>query len=138
MIEVDLADAGKHALAEGYSGDHDVASLRRRSGSGEFEPVTVDQFTTVEAEDAVTVAEMPAGGKRPRVHGTTSVRNLNAPKSSPTGGRRTRAFEAMQATLHTDQLFVSHVTTRAAGVRHIGYGPYKSENQDEFHIQVGR
>jgi hypothetical protein len=31
---------------------------------------------------------------------------------------------------------VPHVPARAAGVKHIGYGPLKSENQDEFFIQV--
>lgn len=30
-----------------------------------------------------------------------------------------------------------HLASQAAGLKHIGFGPLKKENQDEFFIQVG-
>ena len=46
-------------------------------------------------------------------------------------------FSSMQNSLVTDGVTVEAVNTRAAGLKHIGFGPFKRENQDEFFIQVG-
>ncbi|KAI8476402.1 MAG: phosphatase 2C-like domain-containing protein [Monoraphidium minutum] len=47
------------------------------------------------------------------------------------------SFTELQRELTTDALALSIVSTRAAGLKHIGFGPFKRENQDEFFIQVG-
>ncbi|WIA29165.1 hypothetical protein OEZ86_011676 [Tetradesmus obliquus] len=47
------------------------------------------------------------------------------------------SFAAMQEALATGEKSLAHVNTRAAGLKHIGFGPFKRENQDEFFIQVG-
>jgi hypothetical protein len=46
-------------------------------------------------------------------------------------------FSSMQNSLVTDGVTLEAVNTRAAGLKHIGFGPFKRENQDEFFIQVG-
>ncbi|GBF94055.1 agc pkg kinase [Raphidocelis subcapitata] len=46
-------------------------------------------------------------------------------------------FARLQAQLPADADLLSVVSTRAAGLKHIGFGPLKNENQDEFFIQVG-
>ncbi|KIY99605.1 hypothetical protein MNEG_8356 [Monoraphidium neglectum] len=63
----------------------------------------------------------------------------------PRGGGRLRerrgglhgSFGDLQAALPTEAEALSIVSTRAAGLKHIGFGPFKRENQDEFFIQVG-
>eukprot|EP00775_Hariotina_reticulata_P013668 gene13668-13790_t len=47
------------------------------------------------------------------------------------------SFAAMQGGLAVNEKPLAHVNTRAAGLKHIGFGPLKKENQDEFFIQVG-
>ncbi|KAF6266617.1 phosphatase 2C-like domain-containing protein [Scenedesmus sp. NREL 46B-D3] len=48
------------------------------------------------------------------------------------------SFAAMQDALATTEKPLAHVSTRAAGLKHIGFGPFKRENQDEFYIQIGK
>jgi len=62
-----------------------------------------------------------------------------APPSSarvPRGG----CLNALQAGLDAARAprVVEVVRTRAAGVKHIGFGPFKRENQDEFAISLGQ
>ena len=55
----------------------------------------------------------------------------------PRGGR----LDALQATLDADARatpLLDEVRTRAAGVKHIGFGPFKRENQDEFAVSLGQ
>eukprot|EP00878_Enallax_costatus_P037214 GHUV01042020.1.p1 GENE.GHUV01042020.1~~GHUV01042020.1.p1 ORF type:complete len:620 (+),score=147.71 GHUV01042020.1:226-2085(+) len=47
------------------------------------------------------------------------------------------SFQALQDALEQSEKPLGHVNTRAAGLKHIGFGPFKRENQDEFFIQVG-
>eukprot|EP00879_Flechtneria_rotunda_P018867 GHRR01019804.1.p1 GENE.GHRR01019804.1~~GHRR01019804.1.p1 ORF type:complete len:417 (+),score=163.69 GHRR01019804.1:404-1654(+) len=55
-------------------------------------------------------------------------------------GRLQSSFAAMQQALPqlaVNEVPLAHVHTQAAGLKHIGFGPMKRENQDEFYIQVG-
>jgi hypothetical protein len=53
------------------------------------------------------------------------------------GGGLSASFQDLQSQLSTEGAPLRVVSTRAAGLKHIGFGPFKSENQDEFFIQVG-
>jgi hypothetical protein len=108
-----------------------LLQLLREGAPEEFEPVAV-ACTAVEASDAVQIAELR--NERKARLGSSTFGGVSAGGGSmpPLG----RGFLTMQSTLTTDEAFVPHVPARAAGVKHIGYGPLKSENQDEFFIQV--
>ncbi|KAI8467338.1 MAG: phosphatase 2C-like domain-containing protein [Monoraphidium minutum] len=69
--------------------------------------------------------------------GAVRARRGGAAKLKARRGGLSGDFGALQDGLATDVGALSVVSTRAAGLKHIGFGPFKRENQDEFFIQVG-
>lgn len=118
-----------------------MRQFQSESSCGSFEPLSVDACTAVDVEDAVSIADMRTDSKKRRVRGTNSCMNLApapaAKQQQNPDNTRGKGFFTMQATLPTDQPYVPFIKTSAAGIKHIGYGPLKAENQDEFFIQVG-
>lgn len=62
--------------------------------------------------------------------------SMSADSKRCSGGSK-RGFELLQTSLSIDVPFIPEVTTKAAAVKHIGFGPLKKENQDEFYVRVG-
>jgi hypothetical protein len=130
VIELDAEDV--HHAHSSKKRQQALLDLLREGEPEEFEPVAI-ACTAVEAADAVQIAEM-RNDKKARLLGSNSFNvRPNGADTPPRG----RGFSTMQSTLATKHGFVAHVPVRAAGVKHIGYGPLKSENQDEYLIQVG-
>lgn len=97
------------------------------------------------AVEPVGTAASGEASKGQEQHSSNRKTTANGAAAPQVGGKRPAAqqrrggkgFFALQAAIPTDHNYVPHVNTRAAGVKHIGFGPLKKENQDEFYIQVG-
>ena len=123
-------------------------SAQRRSGGGGFDSGgSGGGVGSPLAGTGTLELAVPRPPRRDRWAGMTAAAGAGgAPGASagsgapggapPPPAARRSSLDHLQSRLATGNEALRVVATRAAGLKHIGFGPFKEENQDEFFIQV--